>query len=148
MGITRNGLMAPPRRLAPQTTLEARARWAFGNQREIVDDALGYAPASPIPKRKRVRSNTEKFETAPVAAVKKLHQRTIRLSVEREPYRSPMAPVGISKRAYEIVKAPTTQPHMVGVSPNSCCIKGPATEMQTRSIYVMTERKNSRTKTQ
>src|SRR5881396_1049834 len=61
--------------------------------------------------------------------------------------RSPIDPVGISKAAYAIANTPTTQPHLSGVIPRSCCIRGPATEMHTRSTYVMIESKKSSTST-
>src|SRR5262249_16167380 len=80
----------------------------------------------------------------PVSEVKADHQTTMRVSTRRAPMRSPIAPPGISKMAYESVNAPTTQPDSFGEMSKSDCMRGPATEMQTRSRYVMFERKKNR----
>ena len=58
IGMTRKGEMAPPMRLAIQTRPCARARSTVGNQREMLDELLGYAPASPAPNRNRMGSST------------------------------------------------------------------------------------------
>src|SRR5262245_45449038 len=120
-----SGEIAPPTRLAIHTTLAARARCVEGNHREMLDAAPGYAPASPAPKAKRVTSSAEKLDTAPVSAVKVDHHNTIRVSTLRAPMRSAKTPEGISNSAYDSVNTPTTQPHLLGESPSSDCIRGP-----------------------
>src|SRR5207245_6641639 len=96
---TRIGVTAPPQRAQSQ-----RMPWArtFSSGRSHVANArvrLGKQPASPIPKRKRVTMRELTLRTHPVAAVKRDHQTTTRISVFRGPNRSPSQPVGISKRA-------------------------------------------------
>src|SRR6476619_2668377 len=137
MGTTSNGEISPPKRLAIHTVPCARPRSTTGNQREIADELLGYAPASPAPNAKRTASSEKKLETTPVRLVNTDHHATMRVSTLRAPIRSAIAPLGISNAAYDKVNSPTTQPHCSGLRFNSACIRGPATEMQTRSRYVM-----------
>src|SRR5262245_27175256 len=120
-------------RLAIHTTLVARARCVAGNHREMLEAAPGYAPASPAPNRKRVTSRVNKLLARPVKAVNADHHRTIRVSTLRAPIRSASAPDGISKSAYDRVKAPVTHPQLLGDSRSSDCMRVPATDMQTRS---------------
>src|SRR5262245_60050319 len=86
-----------------------------GNQREITRAALGSAPASPAPNKKRINNNSRKlsstidgsnsyenFQTHPVNAVNADHQSTMRINTRRDPYQSPQYPVVGSKTAYAI----------------------------------------------
>src|SRR5438874_202295 len=143
MGTTSKGEMAPPIRLAIQTMPCALARSTVGNQREMLEELLGYAPASPAPNKNRIGSSIWKLAANPVKVVKADHHSTIRVRTFRGPIRSPIEPLGISNAAYEIAKTPTTQPHHSGPIFRSSCMRGPATAMQTRSRYVMIESRNS-----
>lgn len=100
-GTTSTGEIAAPNRLAIQTTPWAPARSRGGNQRVIVAAAFGKAPASPAPKQNRVTKSGQKPVARPVSAVNADHQVTIRASTRRGPIRSPSAPLGTSKTAYE-----------------------------------------------
>jgi hypothetical protein len=71
----------------------------------------------------------------PVSDVNADHQSTMRASTRRGPIRSPSAPVGISKMQHDNVNIAVTQAHPTGSMPRSSCIRGPATEMQTRSMW-------------
>lgn len=84
---------------------------------------------------------------APVIAVKNDHHNTTRVKTLRGPILSPIIPVGISNRAYERAKAPSTQPNCSLVRPRSSLIRFPLTDMHTRSRYTIMERKNKRART-
>src|SRR5262245_32820174 len=105
--------MAPPIRFDVETHAWAGPRLPGGNHRVITRAALGRAPASPAPKRKRMSmSNTKllnktrvvpfdsdsvnpqlNLKTHPVSAVKADHQSTMRINTRRDPNRSPQCPV-------------------------------------------------------
>ena len=76
-----------------------------GNQREITRAALGNAPASPTPNKKRMAISEPSPEQTPVNAVKSDHHRTTRVRILRDPYLSPILPVGISNNPYANVNA-------------------------------------------
>src|SRR6516164_8807982 len=130
MGTTIKGERAPPSWLVMITMPRARARPAGGNQLAMEREKFGNAPASPAPKRKRMRSKSQKLEANPVSEVKTDHQMTMRVSTRREPYLSASEPVGISNTAYAKAKIPTTHPHAAGEKFKSCWMRGPATAMQ------------------
>ena len=67
----------------------ARTRSCSGSQVVKALVRFGKQPASPAPKRKRVTTSETKFQAQPVAAVKKDHQSTMRMSTLRGPMRSP-----------------------------------------------------------
>ena len=77
----------PERRLRPLALLDrqpvVKTRVRFGN-----------APASPAPNSARMATSDETFQAQPVAAVKKDHQRTMRIRTRRGPMRSPSQPPG------------------------------------------------------
>src|ERR1039458_8429121 len=98
IGTTTIGVNPAPKRPAIQIMLWARARSATGNHRATTAELLGYAPASPAPNRNRTISSERKLLTKPVIVVNADHQITILLSVFLGPKRSPIAPLGISKR--------------------------------------------------
>src|SRR5205823_5250058 len=99
IGTTSRGAIAPPMRLAIQIMPWALARSAVGNQREMLAELFGYAPASPAPNRNRIGSSMRTFAAKPVRVVKTDHQITMRVRTLRGPIRSPTDPVGISKAA-------------------------------------------------
>jgi hypothetical protein len=70
-----------------------------GIQREITPEALGRAPASPTPKRKRTRIRESKPVVAPVKNVNKDHHKTILVKTIFWPLLSPKIPEGISNKA-------------------------------------------------
>src|SRR5258708_13019828 len=135
MGTTSKGEMAPPMRLAIQTMPCALARSTVGNQREMLEELLGYAPASPAPNRNRIGSSIWKFAANPVKVVKADHQSTIRVKTFLGPMRSPIDPLGISNAAYEIAKTPTTQPHHSGPIFKSSFLRAPPPPIQPRPRY-------------
>ena len=77
-------------------TPKALPRVSGENQFAIATEALGNAPASPAPNRKRTPSRTEYIEVAPVSAVNTDHQTTMRVSTRLAPSLSPRWPLGIS----------------------------------------------------
>src|SRR4029434_5872704 len=112
----------------------ARTRSRIGSQVVKALVRLGKHPASPAPKSARVTISDGRFQTQAVAAVKKDHQTTIRISTLRAPQRSPIQPPGISNSAQAQGKAKKAQPICAVESPRSRLIAGAACEMQTRSI--------------
>src|SRR5437867_1817556 len=96
---TSNGVNAPPQRALNHIRPTARLRSFPGSQAVNIFVKFGKQPASPAPNRKRVTSNEARFQTQPVAAVKKDHQSTTRISTLRGPILSPSQPPGISKSA-------------------------------------------------
>src|SRR5258705_1218016 len=93
---TSNGVKAPPQRALNHITPTARLRSSRGSQFVNILARFGKHPASPAPKRKRVTSRDRRLPTHPVAAVKKDHQTTTRMSTLRGPILSPSQPPGIS----------------------------------------------------
>ncbi len=77
----------------------ARPRDDSGNHDRKTLAEFGKAPASPAPNKNRITMSDPNPQAAPVSAVKNDHQRTIRVRMRREPYRSPHRPAGISKIA-------------------------------------------------
>ena len=78
--------------------------WAFtrssdGSQVVKALVRFGKQPASPAPKSARVTTSETKLQVQPVAAVKKDHHSTTRVSTLRGPSLSPSQPPGISKSA-------------------------------------------------
>src|ERR1019366_7683653 len=128
------GVNAPDQRALSHMMPCARTRSFSGSQVVKALVTLGKQPASPAPKRKRVTVSERKFQAHPVAAVKKLHHSTIRVSTLRGPRRSPRYPPGISNRAYAQPKAAKTAPIWRGSRPRSLEMNGAAKEMETRSM--------------
>src|SRR4051794_8783308 len=91
------------------TAPRAIPRDSGGNQRVMTRAVLGYAPASPAPKRNRINSRDPKPNAAPDSAVKSDHHVAIRVITPRLPNRSPQCPVGTSNRQYASVKALKTR---------------------------------------
>ena len=90
----------PPARCAPLKKIPCTVpRSVRGTQRENVRAALGHAPASPAPKRKRVTTSDVKLHAAAVNIVNADHHNTIRVSTCRVPCRSAHHAVGISNSA-------------------------------------------------
>ncbi len=79
--------------MAPFTAPRAEA----GNHRASARARLGNAPASAAPNRNRTVTRVGKPRTAPVTAVNKLQDATMRVRVARWPMRSPSQPMGTSK---------------------------------------------------
>ena len=73
----------------------AKPRSRMGIQRAMARLAVGKAPASPIPNRKRITISETAFQAAPVAAVKRDHHATRIESTRLAPMRSASQPVGI-----------------------------------------------------
>ena len=96
---TARGVMAPPQRVQSHMMLTARFRSRTGSQWVKALARLGKAPASPAPKRNCVTRSEARFQTRPVAAVKRDQRSTTRISTLRGPIRSPSQPPGISKSA-------------------------------------------------
>ena len=95
---------------------------------------FGKAPASPAPNSARMTIREVAFQAQPVAAVKRDHQTTIRMSTRRGPMRSPSQPPGISKSAYAHANAASTHPCWTRDSPRSSLMTDSDTEIATRSI--------------
>src|SRR5205823_15119023 len=108
-------------------------------------EMLGYAPASPMPNRKRttsrqtypLRTNSprlyENDQMQPVRAVNSDHHRTMRISVRRGPYTSPSQPLGTSNAAYARANAEKSMPFSVSLRPNSRWMWGAMVPKHTRS---------------
>jgi len=90
---------APPQRAKVHISPCARTRSRRGSH--VVKDLVrfGKQPASPAPNRKRVATSEVKLQAQPVAAVKKDHHSTIRISTLRGPIQSPSQPPGTSNSA-------------------------------------------------
>ena len=125
---------APLTRVASQRIACARSRSFTGSQVVKTRVMFGNAPASPAPKSPRVIASDHPFHAQPVAAVKKDHHSTIRISTRRGPMRSPSQPPGISKTAYAQPNADSAQPSSIVDRPSSLRMLGAATPMPTRSI--------------
>src|SRR5580692_4538660 len=97
--LTKGGVKAPPQRAAIHTMPCARTFSRCGSQVEKILVMLGKQPASPAPKRNRVRISELRLRAHPVAAVKNDHHRTTRIKTLRGPIQSPRKPLGISKIA-------------------------------------------------
>src|ERR1700677_3481060 len=99
MSTTKTGVRAPPNREPACVAPWAKPRSVGNIQRESDRVAMGKAPASPVPKRKRINAIDPALQAKTVAQVKRDHQVTIHVSVRRGPKRSPNQPPGIWKRA-------------------------------------------------
>jgi hypothetical protein len=88
---------APPRREPKNSTPLAMPRSRAGNHCEKLRTALGNAPASPAPNRKRTASSERLPCTVPVSIVNADHHSTMRVSTRRGPMTSPSQPEGTSK---------------------------------------------------
>src|ERR1044071_3146742 len=86
---TSNGVKAPPQRALIHITACARVRSKRGNQVLNALVRFGKQPASPAPNKNRVTIIETWFQAHPVAAVKKDHQSTTRMSTRRAPILSP-----------------------------------------------------------
>ena len=73
----------------------AKPRSAGSIHRESERVAIGNAPASPTPNRKRKTAIDTALQASAVTEVKTLHQVTISVSARRGPMRSPSQPPGI-----------------------------------------------------
>src|SRR5580692_5479583 len=73
----------------------AKPRSEGNSQRESERVAMGNAPASPTPNRKRTVTIETAFQASVVAEVKIDHQVTIQVRARRGPTRSPSQPPGI-----------------------------------------------------
>ena len=93
----------------------ARTRSFAGSQVVKVLVRLGKQPASPAPKKNCVITMERKFQVQPVAAVKKLHHSTIRMSTLRGPRRSPRYPPGISKSGVGTAEGGEGQAHLARI---------------------------------
>ena len=71
----------------------------------------------------------------------------MRVSTRRGPIRSPRVPEGISNRAKARANIPFTHPHPTGPICRASCIRGPATEMQTRSSIMIVSNMHERAST-
>src|SRR5689334_17406898 len=108
--------VTPPTMCAPAKKMPCTvARSKRGIQLENARAAMGHAPASPAPKRKRRITIEVRLNAAAVAAVKADHQSTIRKSTDLVPSFSAHFAVGISKRAYAKANALKIQPVSLGV---------------------------------
>src|SRR5208283_3842404 len=96
---TTGGVSAAPQRVLNHRMPCARTRSLWGSQVAKALVTLGKQPASPAPNRKRVAASETKLEAQPVAAVKKDHHRTMRVSTLRGPSQSPRNPPGTSINA-------------------------------------------------
>src|SRR5260370_21885437 len=113
------------------TRPRARARSSLGNQREMQEEKLGKAPASPAPKEKRMARRAQKFEAPPVREVKTDHQSTMRAKILRGPQRAAREPSGISKAAYATTKIPPTQAQPAGTRWSGNCVLSPPPALPT-----------------
>src|SRR5712692_9975605 len=96
---TNSGVNAPPQRALNHISPTARLRSGRGSQLVNILVRFGKHPASPAPNRKRVTSSEARFQTQPVATVKKDHHSTTRINTLRGPILSPSQPPGISNSA-------------------------------------------------
>src|SRR5580658_9752155 len=96
---TITGVIAPPNRDPAWVAPCANPRSAGRIQRERERVAIGKAPASPAPKRKRQTASEVTDQENAVKAVNADHQTTTPASARRPPKRSPNQPPGIWKRA-------------------------------------------------
>jgi hypothetical protein len=96
---TSGGASAAPIRLLMNTAPCADPRSCVGNHFRKLREMLGYAPASPAPKRNRATSSDGKLHARPLAIVNADHHNTIRINTFRGPSTSPSQPPGISNAA-------------------------------------------------
>src|SRR5258708_29211067 len=92
---TSAGVKAAPKREAACVMPWAKPRSVGSIQRERDRVAMGNAPASPIPKKKRHSPIDTAFQENAVSDVKIDHHTTTRDSARRPPMRSPNHPPGI-----------------------------------------------------
>src|SRR5690606_18179739 len=103
-------------------------------QRERERVAMGNAPASPMPNRKRHTIMDAAAQVSAVAAEKNDHQVTTQVRARLGPKRSPSHPPGTWNSAYEIWKAKNIQPIVTTEKPNSSWMDGAPTPITTRSM--------------
>jgi hypothetical protein len=131
---TSGGVNAAPKREPPCVTPWAKPRSDGSIQRESERVAIGNAPASPTPNRKRNIAIDAAFQAAAVSAVNALHHVTMRASARRGPMRSPNQPPGIWNSAYPQRNDARIQPIVSISSPNSSRMAGTAEAITTRSM--------------
>src|SRR5262249_17125590 len=90
-----------------------------------------------------MRSSELSRLAVPVSVVKALHSATMSANVRRGPARSASHPQGIWAKAYPRENAPKTQPISVSETASSAAMAVLAEEMAARSIYRISESKNS-----
>src|SRR4051812_28263480 len=131
---TNAGVMAAPSREPACVIPCAKPRSEGSIQRERDRVAIGNAPASPMPNRKR-QAIMEPALHMPINEAQKMdHHATIPASARRGPKRSPSQPPGIWKIEYAHRNAPSIQPMVTTENPNSFWIEGTADEITTRSM--------------
>src|SRR6202453_3327375 len=134
MSTTKTGVRAPPKREPACVAPCAKPRSVGNIQRESDRVAIGKAPASPIPKRKRINAIDPALQASTVAQVNRDHHVTMSVSARRGPIRSPSQPPGIWKIAYAHWNELRIHPMVTMEKPNSFWMDGTAEEMTTRSI--------------
>src|SRR5208283_3083016 len=82
---TNSGVIAPPHRLQSHMILTARLRSTAGSHLVKALARLGKAPDSAPPKKNCAVRREARFQARPVAAVKRDHMATIRVSTLRGP---------------------------------------------------------------
>ena len=123
-----------PTREAAWVTPCAKPRSVGSIQPERDRVAMGKAPASPIPKKKRKIPIAAAFHANAVSEVKIDHQTTTTDSARRPPIRSPSHPPGIWNRAYPHRKEAKIHPMVIMEKPISLWITGTAEARFTRSM--------------
>src|SRR5262245_11374000 len=101
---------APARREPEWVTPWANPRSEVASQRENARVALGKAPASPAPKRKRITTNEVVFQAETVSIVNADHQSTMEESMRLGPMRSTSHPLGTCRVLYPQAKALKMRP--------------------------------------
>src|SRR5690349_9978945 len=89
-----NETAAPIREPEKRTPL-ALPRSSIGSQLQMARALPGNAPASAIPKTRRMATRETKLHAAPVSAVSALHSATTTVSATRGPALSAIQPAGI-----------------------------------------------------
>ena len=126
--------VSPPTRCAPAKKMPCTVpRSRRGIQLENARAAIGQAPASPAPKRKRTSSIEGRLKAAAVAAVNADHHSTIRVRTDFVPSFSAHFAVGISKIAYASANELKIHPVCDGVSCHSFVTIGAMVPIATRS---------------
>ena len=108
---TSAGVIAPPSREPACVAPWAKPRSVGNIQRESDRVAIGKAPASPMPKRKRITAIDPALQANTVAQVKMDHQLTIRVSARRGPIRSPKPAARYLEKRVGPLKRTENPPH-------------------------------------
>src|SRR5215471_456781 len=95
MNTTNGGVNAPPNREPACVKPCTNPRSAGRTQRDSDRVAIGKAPASPIPKRKRIVAMDPALQAPAVMEVKTDHHATIEAKARRGPIQSPSQAEGI-----------------------------------------------------